>query len=33
MGFTHVIFNMPDVYNITPLKAFAKEIIPSVAGL
>ncbi len=32
MGFTHVIFNMPDVYSITPLKAFAKEIIPSVAG-
>jgi alkanesulfonate monooxygenase SsuD/methylene tetrahydromethanopterin reductase-like flavin-dependent oxidoreductase (luciferase family) len=33
MGFTHVIFNMPDVYSITPLKTFAKEIIPSVAGL
>jgi F420-dependent oxidoreductase-like protein len=33
MGFTHVIFNMPDVYTITPLKAFAQEIIPSVAGL
>ncbi|MBL8063720.1 MAG: TIGR03560 family F420-dependent LLM class oxidoreductase [Anaerolineales bacterium] len=32
MGFTHVIFNMPDVYSITPLKTFAKEIIPSVAG-
>jgi F420-dependent oxidoreductase-like protein len=33
MGFTHVIFNMPDVYSITPLKTFAKDIIPSVAGL
>jgi len=33
MGFTHAIFNMPDVYSITPLKTFAKEIIPSVAGL
>lgn len=33
MGFTHAIFNMPDVYTITPLEIFAKEIIPSVAGL
>ena len=33
MGFTHVIFNMPDVYKITPLEIFAKEIIPAVAGL
>ena len=33
MGFTHAIFNMPDVYSITPLKTFAKEIIPAVAGL
>ncbi len=33
MGFTHAIFNMPDVYSITPLKTFAREIIPSVAGL
>jgi hypothetical protein len=32
MGFTHVIFNMPDVYKITPLETFAKEIIPAVAG-
>jgi F420-dependent oxidoreductase-like protein len=31
MGFTHVIFNMPDVYKITPLESFAKEIIPAVA--
>jgi F420-dependent oxidoreductase-like protein len=33
MGFTHAIFNMPDVYEITPLKTFAKEIIPAVAEL
>ncbi|MCB9113183.1 MAG: TIGR03560 family F420-dependent LLM class oxidoreductase [Anaerolineales bacterium] len=33
MGFTHAIFNMPDVYSITPLKTFAKEIIPFAAGL
>jgi len=33
MGFTHVIFNMPDVYKITPLETFAKEIIPAVAEL
>ena len=31
MGFTHAIFNMPDVYKITPLETFAKEIIPAVA--
>ena len=33
MGFTHTIFNMPDVYKITPLETFAKEIIPAGAGL
>ena len=33
MGFTHAIFNMPEVYKITPLETFAKEIIPAVAGL
>ncbi len=33
MGFTHAIFNMPDVYTITPLETFAREIIPSVVGL
>jgi F420-dependent oxidoreductase-like protein len=33
MGFTHAIFNMPDVYKITPLETFAEEIIPSVTGL
>ena len=33
MGFTHAIFNMPDVYKIEPLETFAREIIPAVAGL
>ena len=33
MGITHAIFNMPDVYQITPLETFAKEIIPAVAEL
>ena len=33
MGFSHAIFNMPDVYEITPLETFAKEIIPVVAEL
>ncbi len=33
MGFTHTIFNMPDAYTLTPLKTFAREIIPAVAGL
>ena len=33
MGFTHAIFNMPDVYDITPLETLAKDIIPAVAGL
>ncbi len=33
MGFTHAIFNMPDVYSIAPLETFAKEVIPAVAGL
>lgn len=33
MGFTHAIFNMPDVYKISPLETFGKEIIPAVADL
>lgn len=33
MGFTHAIFNMPDVYKITPLATFAREIIPAAAEL
>jgi F420-dependent oxidoreductase-like protein len=33
IGFTHAIFNMPNVYEITPLETFAKEIIPAVTDL
>jgi F420-dependent oxidoreductase-like protein len=33
MGFTHAIFNMPDIYKITPIETFAKEIIPAVGEL
>jgi len=33
VGFTHAIFNMPDVYKITPLETFANEIVPAVAEL
>jgi len=33
LGFTHAIFNMPDVYEIDPLENFGKEIIPAVAEL
>jgi F420-dependent oxidoreductase-like protein len=30
MGFTHAIFNLPDVYEISPLETFGKKIIPVV---
>jgi F420-dependent oxidoreductase-like protein len=33
LGVTHAIFNMPDVYEITPLEVFGKEIIPAAAAL
>ncbi len=33
MGFTHAIFNMPNVYEITPLENFGKEIIPAASKL
>lgn len=33
MGFTHAIFNMPDVYQLTPLHTFAKEILPAAKEL
>jgi len=33
MGFSQAIFNMPDVYKITPLETFAREIIPAAADL
>jgi F420-dependent oxidoreductase-like protein len=33
LGLTHAIFNMPNVYEITPLETFGKEIIPAAAEL
>lgn len=33
LGFTHAIFNMPNVYEIKPLEIFGKEIIPAAAAL
>lgn len=33
MGFTHAIFNMPDVFKITPLETFATEIMPAVGEI
>ena len=33
IGIQHAVFNMPNVHEITPLKTFAREIIPAVAGL
>ncbi len=33
LGFSHAIFNMPDVYEIMPLETFAREIVPTVADL
>jgi F420-dependent oxidoreductase-like protein len=32
-GIQHAIFNMPNVYEITPLEIFGREIIPEVAAL
>ncbi|MCA0454666.1 MAG: LLM class flavin-dependent oxidoreductase [Chloroflexi bacterium] len=33
LGFTHAIFNMPDVDTIKPLEVFGKEIVPAAAAL
>jgi hypothetical protein len=33
LGIEHVIFNFPDVHEITPLRAFGKEVIPAVAEI
>jgi alkanesulfonate monooxygenase SsuD/methylene tetrahydromethanopterin reductase-like flavin-dependent oxidoreductase (luciferase family) len=32
LGVQHVIFNMPNVYEITPIELIGKEVIPEVAG-
>jgi alkanesulfonate monooxygenase SsuD/methylene tetrahydromethanopterin reductase-like flavin-dependent oxidoreductase (luciferase family) len=33
LGFQHVIFNMPNVHDLTPLETFGREIIPALAEL
>jgi F420-dependent oxidoreductase-like protein len=33
IGIQHAIFNMPNLYDITPLETFGREIIPAVAAL
>jgi F420-dependent oxidoreductase-like protein len=33
MGFSHVIFNMPDTHTVQPLEQFGKGIIPQVSNL
>ena len=33
LGIQQVIFNMPNVHEITPLEIFGREIIPAVAEL
>ena len=33
LGFSHVIFNMPNVHEIKPLETFGAEIIPTVKNL
>lgn len=33
VGIQHVIFNMPNVYEITPLEIIGRQVIPEVAGI
>jgi F420-dependent oxidoreductase-like protein len=33
LGFKHIIFNMPNVHEITPLETIGKEVIPMVTDL
>lgn len=33
LGFDHVIFNMPNVHELTPLQRFGREVIPQARGL
>ncbi len=30
LGFTHVIFNMPHAYTLTPLRMIGMDVIPAV---
>lgn|GEM_PF-5424593 len=31
-GIQHVIFNMPNAYDVTPIETTSRDIIPEVAG-
>ena len=33
VGIQHMIFSMPNIYEVTPLEVFGQEIIPAVADL
>ena len=33
LGFKHIIYNMPNVFEIKPLEIIGREVIPQVAGL
>ncbi len=33
IGVDHMIFNMPNAHELTPLETFGKEVIPAVAEL
>jgi F420-dependent oxidoreductase-like protein len=33
LGFTHLIFNMPNVSEIKPIEMMGKEVLPEIAGL
>jgi hypothetical protein len=33
VGIEHLVFNMPNVHEITPLETLGQEVIPAVAGL
>jgi hypothetical protein len=32
-GIQHMIFNMPNVQELSPISTFGREVIPAVAGL
>ena len=33
VGFSHVIFNMPNMHDLTPLEVMGRDVIPALAGL
>ncbi len=32
-GIQHVLFNMPNVHEVTPIETFAKEVLPRIAEM